>query len=77
MDRELEARIRRILSRVARLDGDYSTQADLFRDLGMRSIAALDLLLSLEEEFGVSIPDERFGEARSVGGLVALLEGLR
>jgi acyl carrier protein len=43
----------------------------------VKSIAALDLLLSLEEEFGVSIADEKFGAARSVGALVALVESLR
>lgn len=74
---DTEARVRAIVRRVARLEGDYSADADLFRDLGVKSIAALDLLLSLEEEFGVPIPDEKFGEARSVAALVALLEGLR
>ena len=71
-----EARVRSILRRVTRLDGEYSASADLFRELGVKSIAALDLLLSLEEEFGVSIADDKFGEARSVSALVALLEGL-
>jgi acyl carrier protein len=74
---ETEARVRAVLLRVARLAGDYSARADLFRDLGVKSVAALDLLLSLEDEFGVSIADEAFGEARSVAALVALVEGLR
>jgi acyl carrier protein len=74
---DTETRVRAIVRRVARLEGDYSAGADLFRDLGVKSIAALDLLLSLEEEFGVRIPDEKFGEARSVTALVALLEALR
>jgi acyl carrier protein len=75
----IEARIRAILERVAGLEGCvYSAQADLFRDLGVKSIAALDLLLSLEEEFGVAISDEAFGQARSVGELVSLVqEGTR
>jgi acyl carrier protein len=70
-----EARVRSILRRITRLDGEYSASADLFRELGVKSIAALDLLLSLEEEFGISIADEKFGEARSVSAIVALLEG--
>jgi acyl carrier protein len=71
------ARIRGILRRVARLDGDYSANADLFRDLGVRSIVALDLLLSIEEEFGLSITDEAFGAARTVSELAALVERTR
>jgi acyl carrier protein len=73
---EIHLRIRGILRRVARLDGDFSASADLFRELGVKSMVALDLLLSLEEEFGVSIADAAFGEARSVDALVALLGGL-
>jgi len=76
-DSDTEKRIRSVLRRVARLEGEYSATADLFRDLGVKSIAALDLLLSLEEEFGVSIADDAFGEARSVGQLARLVEGLR
>jgi acyl carrier protein len=74
---EIEGRIRSILRRVTRLDGEYSPGADLFRELGVKSVAALDLLLSLEEEFGVSIADAAFGEARSVNALVALVKGLQ
>jgi acyl carrier protein len=76
MVNEIESRIRGILSRVARLEGEFSPRADLFRDLGVRSVAALDLLLSLEEEFGVSIADESFGTARNLDALVALVQGL-
>jgi acyl carrier protein len=76
MMNEIETRIRGILKRVSRLEGEFSPSADLFRDLGVRSVAALDLLLSLEEEFGVSIADESFGSARNLESLVALVQGL-
>ncbi len=74
---DTEARIRSILLRVAKLHGDYSATSDLFRELGMKSIAALDLLISLEEEFGVSIADEAFGVARNVRQLADLVDTLR
>jgi acyl carrier protein len=71
-----EARVRGVLQRVARVEGEYSASADIFRELGVKSIVALDLLLSLEEEFGVAIQDEAFGRARNVEALVALMEEL-
>ncbi len=74
---DIEDKIRSILAKVARLEGAYSAQADLFRELGVKSIAALDLLLTLEEEFGVAIADEAFGKARSVDELVSLVGELR
>ncbi len=72
-----EEKIRAIIERVAHLAAGFDGKADLFRDLGVKSIAALDLLLSLEEEFGVTIPDDAFGDARSVEKLVALVDGLK
>jgi acyl carrier protein len=74
---ETESKIRGIVGRIAKLPDGFSGGADLYRDLGVKSVAALDLLLSIEEELGVSISDEAFGEARSLEKLVALVEGLR
>jgi acyl carrier protein len=74
---ETEYRIRAILQRVARLHGDFGTRKDIFRDLGVKSVLALNLLLTLEGEFGVAIADESFGEARTVEELVSLVERLR
>lgn len=79
MKSEIEARVRAVVVRVAKLDGDrasFSADADLFRDLGVESTVALDLLLSLEEELGISIPDDQFGDARSLTALTALAQGL-
>jgi acyl carrier protein len=75
----MHAKIREIVARVARLEdpGSLPLQADIFRDIGVKSTAALDLLLSLEEEFEVSIPDDAFGEARTIEALAALIGGLR
>jgi acyl carrier protein len=73
----IEGTIRAILERIARLEPGFAADADLFRDLGVKSVTALDLLLSLEEELGVVIPDEAFGEARTVQKLVALVQGLQ
>ncbi len=79
MSSELEARVRQVVVRVAKLPPEKQEvppEADLFRDLGVESTAALDLLLSLEEEFNVSIPDDKFGDARTVRSLAALVGAL-
>jgi acyl carrier protein len=64
----VEARVRAVVARVAKIAEPESIdpEADLFRGVGIESTAALDLLLSLEEEFGISIPDDQFGDARTV-----------
>jgi acyl carrier protein len=73
----IEEKVRGIIVRIARIDPGFSADADIFRELGVKSAAALDLLLSLEEEFDVAISDDAFGEARSVNKIVALISGLQ
>jgi acyl carrier protein len=72
---EVTSIIQRIVAEVARLKEPDAVPVDrdLYRDVGVKSTAALDLLLSLEDEFGIQIPDERFGDARTVRGLVDLV----
>lgn len=70
---DIETRVRAVVRRVARFEGAFSATADLFGELGLKSVVALDLLLSLEEEFGVSIADEAFSNARTLDDLVALV----
>jgi acyl carrier protein len=79
MSDDFESRVRQVVIKVAKLPPerhDVPPEADLFRDLGVESTAALDLLLSLEEEFNISIPDDKFGDARTVRTLAALVGGL-
>jgi acyl carrier protein len=75
-----ETRICAIIRRVSKqkgLDGELPTDADVFRDLGVESTAALDLLFSMEDEFGISIPDDSFSGARTVRKMTELIDSLR
>lgn len=73
-----EHRIRAIAARLATGGNaaEVSGDADLFREVGIASSAALELLLSLEDEFGIQVPDADFNEARSLNALVALVARL-
>jgi acyl carrier protein len=73
----IEQKIRAIVLRIApHVKEGFGGSADLYREVGVKSFAALDMLLSLEEEFGVSIEDEVYGDARSVDKLVAMIGSL-
>lgn len=76
---ELSSRIAQVVARVAKVNDPAAIAGDkdLYRDIGVKSTAALDLLLSLEEEFEVTIPDQAFGDARTVRSLADLIGGLR
>lgn len=76
---ELSSRIAQVVARVAKVNDPAAIAGDkdLYRDIGVKSTAALDLLLSLEEEFEVTIPDQAFGDARTVRSLADLIGALR
>lgn len=74
-----EARVRAIVARLAKRSdgGALAPDADVYRRLGIASASALELLLSLEEELGVHLPDAEFNEARTIGALCDLVERRR
>jgi acyl carrier protein len=74
-----EERIAEIIRRVSKQkpEGVLPVDADVFRELGVESTAALDLLFSIEDEFGISVPDDQFSTARTVRKMTELIEALR
>ncbi len=48
-----------------------------FYEAGFSSACALELLLALETEFGVRLPDKEFVAARTAREIMALLDGLQ
>jgi acyl carrier protein len=67
--------IRSIVCRVGKL-GALRPDED-FYDAGFSSVSALELLLELEAECGVTIPDDLFVTARTVRDLHSLIAGRR
>jgi acyl carrier protein len=72
----IETKVRAIVAEISNLPADMPADANLYLDLGVASIHALQLLTELEERFGVAIPDDRFVEATSINELTALMTGL-
>lgn len=48
--------------------------SSLVEDLGADSLDRLELLMSLEEEFALSIPDEEIERMETVGDVIAYLD---
>ena len=74
---EIEEKVRAEIARIAKIEPSFDATKDIFRELGVKSAQALDLLLSLEDEFGVQIADDKFGEARTTNQIVDLIAELR
>jgi len=49
-------------------------EASIADDLGADSLDIVDLVMSLEEEFDIEIPDEQVENVKTVGDIVKLIE---
>ncbi len=50
--------------------------SDIIKDLGADSLDVVELMMTLEDNTGKSIPDEKVSELKTVGDVVNLLESL-
>lgn len=50
-------------------------EASIIEDLGADSLDVVDMVMSLEEEFDVEIPDEDVEGMKTVGDIVKYIEG--
>ncbi len=68
-------KVKKILSEQFDVElSDLTENTNIEEDLGADSVEVIDLLMSLEDEFDVEIPDEAIDEIRTIGDLVAYLE---
>ena len=55
-------------------EDDVTEEASFVDDLGADSLDIVELVMALEEEFGVSIPDEEAENIKTVGDAVSYIE---
>ena len=71
---ELE-KVKAILAEQFDVEEDKITaDTDLQEDLGADSLDVVDLLMSIEDEFEVEVPDEEIENIKTVGSLVSYIE---
>ena len=69
--------VRTILARQLRVAPERVTMdAQIKRDLGADSVDILQLLMRLEDDYGVVIPDETLAKFETVGDVVRFLDQL-
>ena len=70
----MEERIKTILSEVSGVPlSELREDTRLVGDLGMSSFDLADTVVSLEETYGVKIPDERFAELETVADILRVI----
>ncbi|MCL1597646.1 MAG: acyl carrier protein [Actinomycetia bacterium] len=72
---EIESKMRELLVEELGLDADaISMEARFEEDLEVDSLGVVELLMALEDNFGVQIPDEEAESIGTVGQAVDLVE---
>jgi len=70
-------KVRDLLASQLEISSDLINEStDIIDDLGADSLDLVELLTSLEDEFGIVITDERANELRTVGQVVEFVDTL-
>ena len=68
-------KVKAILAEQFDVEEDKITaDTDLQEDLGADSLDVVDLLMSIEDEFEVEVPDDEIENIKTVGSLVSYIE---
>ena len=70
--------VKEILARQLRVSPEKVTlDAQIKKDLGADSVDILQLLMRLEDDYGIVIPDQELAKFETVGDVVAFLDSLK
>ena len=68
-------KLKKILSEQLEISEDMITlESDIADDLGANSIDLVDIVMSIEDEFGIEIPEELIETVHTVGDVVDYIE---
>ncbi|MBQ6627074.1 MAG: acyl carrier protein [Ruminococcus sp.] len=68
-------KVKLILSEQLEVEEDTITaDTDIQDDLGADSLDVVDMVMSIEDEFEIEVPDEDIESLRTVGALVSYIE---
>jgi acyl carrier protein len=72
---DIEAKVKKIISEQLGVpEGDVKPEASFVNDLGADSLDTVELVMALEEEFGVEIPDE---DAEKIGTVQSAIDYIK
>src|SRR5688572_10841121 len=75
-DRSVEERVIRVFADFKKVPVEEITMDTTFDELGFDSLDGLNLVFELEEEFDLTIPDDRVADMKGVRQAVEGIEGL-
>ncbi len=55
---------------------DVTAEKDIIKDLGADSLDVVEMLMTLEDQTGKTIPEEKVSDLKTVGDVVKMLESI-
>lgn len=77
VNQEVRSRISAALQEVVGRPVAVTDDTDIVNDLGLDSLAVMNFVMALEDEYDISMPLDRMAEVQTVGDLVRTIEDLR
>ena len=72
---EIEAKVKEIIVKQLGVNADQVTrEAKMIEDLGADSLDAVELVMAIEEEFEIEVPDEEAEKLASIGDIIDHVE---
>ena len=72
---EINEKLRQIIANQLRIETDsVEDTTDIVEDLGADSLDIVEILMVIEEQFGVSIPDDEVTGLKNIGDIQAYIE---
>lgn len=74
-DKTIQERVKDIVVEQLGVNADQvAPEAKFIEDLGADSLDTVELVMALEEEFGIEVPDEQAEKLQSVGDVIKYIE---
>ena len=73
----IQAAIVEQLQKIARGATNVTGETNIARDLGLDSLAVMDLIMALEDHFDISIPLDKIAETETVNELAELVRSMQ
>lgn len=68
-------KIKEVLAEQLGIDAKtISDDANILEDLGADSLDIIEMLMTLEDEYGVTIPDDKINQVKTVSEIAKLIE---
>jgi acyl carrier protein len=68
--------LRRICGKLGVFEGQVDLSTSLVEDLGLDSLDLVEVVMELEQEFGITIPEDRAEKIKTIGDAIATIESL-